>query len=296
MRMLNPSLAVASLLGFLTAASCTLITDVDRTKIPTDAGPGSGGTGGDTGASGAGAGNEGGGDTGGRGGRGGNGGNGGTSGRGGNAGTAGTEAGAGGNEAGTGGSTTPTEACLHATGRITIGLGTQISTGWTFTIGDGVNSKVTFKFDWDDDSVTESGSNLIHFSGDPTPAEWAVLITNAINGAVKLDVTATTTASGSGNGAGGAGGEGGIGAGGASGGQAGAVEPPAPMTETVELTNDWAGSRGNVTITETVGNPNFKVTGLKGGSAVVCSATDVACDDNSECDAARTCGSDHVCE
>jgi len=50
MRMLNPSLAVVSLLGFLTAASCTLITDVDRTKIPTDAGahagePGSGGTG-----------------------------------------------------------------------------------------------------------------------------------------------------------------------------------------------------------------------------------------------------------
>src|SRR5512144_1392329 len=50
MRTINPSLALASLVGFLTAASCTLITDVDRTKIPTDAGaeggsPGTGGTG-----------------------------------------------------------------------------------------------------------------------------------------------------------------------------------------------------------------------------------------------------------
>jgi len=36
MRTMNPTLALASLVGFLTAASCTLITDVDRTKIVHD--------------------------------------------------------------------------------------------------------------------------------------------------------------------------------------------------------------------------------------------------------------------
>jgi len=288
MRMLNPSFAVASLLGFLTAASCTLITDVDRTKIPADAGP-SGGTGGGAGETGSGGvGNESG--TGPEAGTGGDSTNAGTGGT--DGGTGGTSAGTGGNDGGTAGSSTPSAVCDEATGRITIGLGTLITTGWTFTLGDGVNDKVTFTFDWDDDSTDEDGDNIIHFSGTPSTAELAVKIADAINAAADLDVTATTTATtGGGGGEGGAGGEAGNGAG----GQGGSVEPPAPQSETVELVNTWAGARGNVTITETVGNPNFKVSGMSGGEAVSC-GDGTACSDDAECDADRSCGSGHLCE
>lgn len=288
MRMLNPSLAVASLLGFLTAASCTLITDVDRTKIPADAGPsaGTGGVAGETGS--GGAGNEGG--TSPEAGTGGGGTNGGTGGT--NGGTGGTSAGGGGDDGGTGGSSTPSEACNEATGRITIGVGTLLTSGWTFTLGDGLHDKVAFTFDWDDDSSDEPGDNIIHFSGAPSTAELAVKIADAINAAADLDITATTTATtGGGGGEGGAGGEAGSGVG----GQAGAVEPPTPMDETVELVNEWAGARGNVTITETVGNPNFETSGMSGGKAVICGDA-ASCSSDDECDSARSCNSDHICE
>lgn len=290
MRMLNPSLAVVSLLGFLTAASCTLITDVDRTKIPTDAGPsgGTGGGAGETGASGAGNGNESGaGAEGGTGGRG----SGGTGGA--NAGTGGTSSGAGETgTGGTGGSSTPTETCDKASGRISIGVGTLISSGWTFKLGDGVNNSVTFVFDWLGDSATETGANVIEFSGEPTTAEWAVLITDAINNtASDLEITATTTATAPVSGGGGAGGESGAGAG----GQSGEASPPAPKTETIELKSHLAGARGNVTITEKVGNPNFKVSGMSGGKAVICSSA-ASCSTDAECDADRSCSSAHVCD
>jgi len=303
MRMLNPSLAVVSLLGFLTAASCTLITDVDRTKIPTDAGvaqagePGSGGTG-----TGGGAGETGNGGTGNKAGTG-NGATGGTeagSGGGGGAdgGMGGTNAGAAGvNEAGTGGTTTPTEACDKATGSLTFGLNTFIGDGETFALGDGVHSKVTFTFDWDDGGTPITGANVIHFSGTPTTAELAVLVTDAINAASGLDVTASTSAAGGGsNGNGGAGGESGA-TGATSGGQGGegTGTPPAPKAEIVELVNQHAGERGNVTITEKLGNPNFKVSGMSGGNAVACSG-DASCSSDAECDSARTCGTSHLCE
>jgi hypothetical protein len=295
MRMLNPSLAVASLLSFLTAASCTLITDVDRTKIPADAGPsaGTGGVAGETGS--GGVGNEGG--TSPEAGTGGGGTNGGTGGTGGtNGGTGGTSAGGGGDDGGTGGSSTPTEACDEASGRITIGVGTLLTSGWTFTLGDGLHDKVAFTFDWDDDSSDEPGDNIIHFSGAPSTAELAVKIADAINAAADLDIKATTTAT-TGGGGGGGGGEGGAGgeAGSGVGGQAGAVEPPTPMNETVELVNEWAGERGNVKITDTVGNPNFKVSGMSGGKAVICGDA-ASCSSDDECDSARSCNSDHICE
>ncbi len=60
MRTDNRLLVLCSLGGLLTALSCTLITDVNRTKIPLDAGsteggqPGSGGTTGGTSGSGTG--------------------------------------------------------------------------------------------------------------------------------------------------------------------------------------------------------------------------------------------------
>jgi hypothetical protein len=301
MRMLNPSLAVVSLLGFLTAASCTLITDVDRTKIPTDAGahagePGSGGTGGGAGETGnGGTGNKAGnGATGGTeagsGGGGTDGGMGGTDG-----GTGGTNAGAAGvNEAGSGG-TTPTETCNKATGSITVGVGTLIGDGDTFTLGDGINGKLTFTFDWDDGGTPITGDNVIHFSGQPTEAALAVLIRDAINDADDLDVTATTTAGGGSNGNGGAGGESGASSSGGQGGEAGAAVPSGPVAEVVQLVNDHAGARGNVTITEKLGNPNFKVSGMSGGNAVACSM-DASCSSDAECDSDRTCGSGHLCE
>lgn len=289
MRMLNPSLAAASLLGFLTAASCTLITDVDRTKIPTDAGAqagetgtgGTGGTGGGTGGTSgdAGTGNEGG--------------SGGSTGGTGQGGTSGT----GGSTAGMGGTSNPTPACDHATGRITIGEGTFIASGETFTLSDGLGDPVTFEFSYQAAPVT-AGHVAIDFDGEPTPAEFAVKVAAAINGVTNFGVTATTTAEVP-NGNGGAGGEGGAtGNAGATnggvGGEAGAVIAPPPTgTQTVELENDRAGALGNVKIKETLGNPNFKVSGMSGGNAVLC-AEAALCEHNAECES-KSCV-DSVCE
>ena len=299
MRMLNSSLAVASLLGFFTAASCTLITDVDRTKIPTDAGAhagetgtgGTGGTGGTTGGTGGGAG-----DTG-MAGVGAEGGTGGTS-QGGTGGT--SQGGTGGSNAGTGGTSNPTPACDHATGRITVGEGTFISNGETFTVSDGLGDAVTFEFAYAGASAAD-GNVEIAFDGEPTPAEFAVKITNAINRVTNFGVTASTSAeapSGAG-GAGGAAGEGGAaGNSGATNGGAGGeggvvIAPPPSGPQTVELLNDRAGALGNVKLKDTVGNPNFKVSGMSGGNAVLCDE-DALCDSDAECES-DSCV-DNVCE
>jgi len=123
MRTDNRFLVLSTLGGLLTAASCTLITDVDRTKIPVDGGAeggqganggkggasgnagrgGKGGTGGSAGSTGGSMGGEGGGEAGGS--TGGAGGTmGGTSGSSGNAGTSGSPATGGtGGTSGTGG-------------------------------------------------------------------------------------------------------------------------------------------------------------------------------------------------
>lgn len=290
MRMLNPSLAAASLLGFLTAASCTLITDVDRTKIPTDAGAqagetGTGGTGGTGGSTGGTSGDAGGGNESG---------SGGTTGGTGQGGTGGT----GGSTAGTGGTSNPTPVCDHATGRITIGEGTFIASGETFTLSDGLGDAVTFEFAFAGAQAAD-GNVEIPFSGEPTPAEFAVKITNAINSVSSFAVTASTTANvAGGNGSGGAGGEGGAtGNSGATnggvGGEAGAVIAPSTGTQTVELQNDRAGALGNVKIKETLGNPNFKVSGMSGGNAVLCSEA-ALCESDAECES-DSCV-DSVCE
>ena len=292
MRMLNPSLAVVSLLGFLTAASCTLITDVDRTKIPTDAGvpqageTGMGGTGGSAGETGNGG-------TGNKGGTGATGGDSGASGSGAEGGASGANPGVGG-DSGAGGALPVAEVCDKASGTLTVGLGTLIGDGDTFTIGDGINGKVVFTFDWDDGGTPITGDNVIHFSGQPTEAEIAVMIRDAINAADDLDVTASTTAGGGNNGNGGQGGEPGTSSGG--GGEGGATAPSGPMAEVVALVNDHAGERGNVKITDTLGNPNFKPSGMSGGSAVACSG-ETSCSGDEECDSARTCNtSSHLCE
>jgi hypothetical protein len=293
MRMFNPSLAAASLLGFLTAASCTLITDVDRTKIPTDAGAPAGGMGATGGTAGdssmAGVGNEGGADQG----------TGGT-GQGGGTGGTGQGGGAGGTSAGTGGTGTPTEVCDNATGRITVGEGTLFAaTGDTFTVSDGLNDAVTFEFQLTGQTA-DASHVAIPFDGTENEAGLAVLIANAINDASDLDVTASTSATAPGGGGeGGAGGESGAtgnagATGGGVGGESGAgTAAPVHSTETVNLVNDRAGARGNQKVTDTIGNPNFKVSGMSGGSAVICTE-DALCNDDSEC-ASDSCV-DHVCE
>ncbi|HEV8550471.1 MAG TPA: hypothetical protein VGQ57_15610, partial [Polyangiaceae bacterium] len=194
--MLNSSLAVASFFGFIMAAGCTLIADVDRTKIPTDTGPQAGetGMGGSTGGTG-------------QGGKGGTGGTGqaGMAGGGDEAGTGGTNAGTGGGDSGgtgamggTGGTGTPTEKCDPAKGTITLGaLGqpTYFSDGNTFTLGDGVNNPMTFEFDLASSGRVHDHSTLIAFDGTEDNAHLAVLITEAINKVgSSLNITASTTA------------------------------------------------------------------------------------------------------
>jgi len=293
MRTLNPSLALASLVGFLTAASCTLITDVDRTKIPTDAGTqaegGSGGTGGSTGGTSTGgtSGDAGAGATGGS--------KAGSSGSGGSSGT-----GTMGGSSGSGGA--PAEVCTPASGKITVKPVTFLSDGDTLTLGDGVNTKVVFEFELETGSAGANGVAGSHtpvtFNGTEDNFGLATIITDAINAqhdAGNLLITATMPNAG-GNGSAGAsgadnGGQGGAETGG--GGQGGVPTAPPPTGNAViTLVNDSAGALGNVKITDTVGNPNLTTSGMSGGIAVACSTATI-CKSADEC-ASEDC-TDSVC-
>jgi hypothetical protein len=272
MRTLKPSLALASLVGFLTAASCTLITDVDRTKIPTDAGPEGGAPG-----------------TGGSGGKGGTGG----------------DSGGGGTGGGTGGTGMVTKACDKAEGTITLNPGVLFADGDTITLGDGLNPNVVFELDLATDQGLADGDNKgIDFDGTEDNAELANLIANAINGQDEnlrvVAVIAAASLSGSGGAAGAAGsagsgqGGGGDGQGGAPGGAAGAGGGPVlPGSVEISLMNEFAGALGNVRIRDTVGNPNFSASGMSGGKSVECDAESL-CTDGAEC-ASGECGDDSFC-
>jgi hypothetical protein len=283
MRTLKPSLALASLVGFLTAASCTLITDVDRTKIPTDAGPegGAPGTGGSSGS----------------------GGKGGSSGKGGTGGDSGA-GGTGGSTGGSGGSGSVTKACDKAEGTITLNPGVLFADGETITIGDGLNSNVVFEFELSNSGLSDEDHKSIGFDGTEDNAELASLIASAINGQDEnLRVSAAIAApslSGSGGAAGAAGsagsgqGGGGDGQGGASGGAAGSGGGPTiPGTVEISLSNEFAGALGNVRIRDTAGNPNFRVSGMTGGKSVECDEESL-CTDGAEC-ASGECGDDSFC-
>jgi len=311
MRTLNPSLALTSLVGFLTAASCTLITDVDRTKIPTDAGaeagaPGSGGTteSGGTGGT-AQTGGTGGTDTGGTAGTGGEAGQNPTGGTGGESG-AGT--GATGGTSGTAGGGPVTPVCTPATGTITLAPMTFFSDKDSFSIGDGINDAVVFELDLNGNGVT-SGHVAIPFDGTENQFGLAALITTAINdqrtaGALLVKATFAEAPVNNGGGEGGAAGAAGSAAGGAdNGGAATSPTSPDPATDTahIALKNDLAGALGNVKINRSkssaigqgVGNGNFKTTGMSGGDAVAC-ASAASCSTDDEC-ASNQCGSDSKC-
>src|SRR5687768_16549530 len=104
MPMFKPTFAAATLGTLLAAASCTLITDVDRTKIPTDSSGGTSGSGGTDGGGKAGSGS--GGDTG--------------------DGTSGRSAGQAG-DTGSGGTAGNPVSCSKATGTITLDTATFLA-------------------------------------------------------------------------------------------------------------------------------------------------------------------------
>jgi len=305
MRMFNPHFVLVSALGLLGAASCTLITDVDRKKIPPpdttspeggqgasggSAGKGgSGGTGGSSGNAGDGAG---------EGGSGGSSGD--TSGDAGESGAPGTggtggSSGGGAGEAGNGGAGGVVPVCTKASGTISLQTvpNTFFQDGDRFTVGDGVNDSVTFEFDCfggvvcnpptATDGVAE-GREEISFTGTEDEAGMAALIVSAINGA-GLRITADVATPNDGGG-----GEGGAA------GAAGAAPtiPGEPIV--IELDHELFGDRGNVDISERVANGNFDVSGFSGGEAISCPAAETACSDGDACESGTCDTSTHLCD
>jgi hypothetical protein len=304
MRMFKPTFALATLGTTLLAASCTLITDVDRTKIPTDAGAGTSGSGGSgagggsAGSSGSGSGGdagdgsggtpEGGNDSGGSSGKG-SGGSGGRAGEGGEAGEAGSS--------GSGGSGGAPVSCEKATGSISliptaVTPITYIADGDTFTLRDGVNDPVVFEFDLASAPGVGADHVAIPFTGVEDEAAFATLIADAINDQLTtLGITATFEGGESGGGEAGAGGEsgggeagaggsGGAGTGGNGGSGGSAGFGPGAV---IALVNDAYGSLGNQEIDDRVGNPNFKNQDMAGGESVSCDLTPTLCNGDEDC-------------
>ena len=115
-----------------------------------------------------------------------------------------------------------------ATGSIVTVDGSLLVDTETFTLDDGVNPAVVFEFD--DNATVTPGNVAVTFTGaDPLATVRGAIVT-AINTAPSLDITAAPGGAGE-----------------------------------VLLTNDTPGSAGNVTITETVLNAGFVVSGMSGG-------------------------------
>jgi hypothetical protein len=296
MRIFKPTFALASLGTTLALASCTLITDVDRTKIPTDAGAGTAGTGGGggTGGSSGGSGGDAGDGSGGtpEGGSDGSGGKGmsGSSGAGGAGGDAGSS--------GQGGSAGAPVSCEKATGSISLAPQTFLSDGDTLTLRDGVNDAVVFEFDLATAQGVSDDNVAIDFDGTEDEAGLAQLIAAAINAqSASLLITAEVEGGGgNGSGEGGAGGDSGSAgaSGGETGGESGAGAGGAGTagsggtggtgaTVVIALTHDAYGSLGNQKIDDTVGNPNFVNRDLTGGDSVGCDLTPTICNGDEDC-------------
>lgn len=138
-----------------------------------------------------------------------------------------------------------------ATGSITVVAGANLVDGETFTIDDGFNSAVTFEFDSDASNPT----NAVTFTAGDTAEQVEAAIIAAINNVVTgLIVTAS---------------DGGAGV--------------------VTLTHDRLSSAGNQTVTETVTDAGFVVSGLSGGVAGDCPAT-TGCSSGDDC-LSGSCGS-----
>lgn len=120
---------------------------------------------------------------------------------------------------------------VKATGTITCVPKASLVDGETFTISDGVNTPTVFEFDVAGDGVTP-GNVAVDVSGATTALDVATIVKTAINGVVgTLLVTAVDN-----------------------------------LTGIVYLTADDYGTVANVTITETVTDSGFVVTGMSGAT------------------------------
>lgn len=104
----------------------------------------------------------------------------------------------------------------------------------TFVLNDGVNAAVTFEFDTDSSVVETATLRQVDISSATTDDDVRDAIISAVTGAPALDITATSGGSG-----------------------------------IVTLTHDRVGTVGNQTITETVTNAQFAVSGMSGGAGDV---------------------------
>ena len=101
----------------------------------------------------------------------------------------------------------------------------------TFVLDDGTNPAVTFTFDDDGSHSETSTDRSIDHTGTESALAMRDLIVTVVNAAPTLDITAS----------------------------------PGVAIEIVSLVNDAIGTAGNVTITETVGDAGFLVSGMSGG-------------------------------
>jgi len=116
-----------------------------------------------------------------------------------------------------------------ATGNIITVDGSLLITGETFTLGDGVHPATVFEFD--DGSGVTPGNVAVPFTGGDILATVKASIIGAVNGVgASLEITASSGGAGE-----------------------------------ILLANDTAGSPGNVTVTDTVADAGFTVSGLSGG-------------------------------
>jgi len=137
-------------------------------------------------------------------------------------------------------------AAVAATGSITVVAGASLVAAQTFTLNDGVNAATVFEFD-SGGGVTGAHVAVPFTSGDSLATVKAAVIA-AINGVgAGLAITASSGATG-----------------------------------VVNLVNDALGVIGNVTITETVVNAGFIVSGMSGGggAAATSSSAQVKSDDH----------------
>jgi hypothetical protein len=119
---------------------------------------------------------------------------------------------------------------VHATGSITCVAKANLIDGETVTIGDGTQAATVFEFDVAGNGV--GGTNVqVNVSTDTTAIQVAARLHTAINGVV-AGLLVVSTAVGDG---------------------------------TLTLANEGHGEAGNVTITDTVFDPNFAHTGMAGG-------------------------------
>lgn len=128
------------------------------------------------------------------------------------------------------------------TGSITCVAKASLIDTETLVIGDGINAPVTFEFDVAGDGVT-AGNIQVDVSGDTTAADVAATLAPLITANVPA-LTVTDN-----------------------------------MDGTITLTSKLQGTVGNVTITETVADAGFLVSGMSGGVAL---AVEAAADTNNK--------------